>query len=450
MNMHTEKSDARDIALKALEVYRRNRVWPESVLKSYIEKYAASKKDSALAWRIVFGVIQNLYLLDYYISSFSKIPLKKIHPTVLDILRLSAYQIIYLDRVPNSAAVNTGVHFARKYTNSKAAGFVNAILRKIAVNFDNNNLPKVEEKSDSKRLSIIYSHPEWLVSELIKSIGYEETEALLQINNLVTAKVFIQVNTLRASVADVLAAFSIEKIHAQKHQWLDNCIEIYDAHDITELSAFKEGLFYVQDPASNLVIAASGLKSGDMIIDGCSAPGGKAFAAATTMKNIGKIFAFDIKQNKISEIKQGADRLGIEIIKAQASDSAKSDDSLIKTADIVFADVPCSGFGVIQKKPEIRYKTAQSVSELPMIQSKILRNLASYVKPGGVLMYSTCTVFSNENEDIVANFVSENPEFAFEPFSLPHVGEVSSGMVTLWPQLHGTDGFFICKLRRKQ
>ena len=448
MENKTKMLGARDIALKAIEAYRRKRVWPDYLLRTYVGKFNISKNDTALAWRIVGGVIQNMMLLDYYISFYSNIALNKIHPIVFDILRLSAYQIIFLDKVPISAAVNQGVLLTKKYANPNAAKFVNAVLRKIAADADNGCLPKVEAKTDLKRLSIRYSNPEWLTDEFVRALGVDEAETLLKMNNSDDISVFVQVNTLRASTEDVLHSLRDDGTTAAGHQWLSDCIELHNVGDITDLRAFKDGLVYVQDPASRLAIIASGVKSGDLVIDACSAPGGKAFAAAIAMRNQGSVLAYDVKLNKVQEIKRGAARLGIDIIKAGQRDATEFADELVGIADVVIADVPCSGFGVIRKKPEIRYKSRDSIEGLPTIQLQILSNVAKYVKPGGVLLYSTCTILKSENEDVVARFLGVHSNFTAEGFVLPKIGDVSTGMITLWPHRNGTDGFFICRLRK--
>ena len=448
INNNVAPLGARDIALKAIEAYRRKKVWPDFLLKTFFEKYNIPQKDIALIWRIVGGVIQNMMLLDYYINFYSNIPLNKIHPTARDILRLSFYQIIFLDKIPYSAAVNQGVELAKKYLNPSAVKFVNAVLRKTAKDKQDNCLPEVKADTDLEKLSIKFSHPKWLVDEFIRALGIDETEALLEMNNSDEVAVFAQVNTLHAVADDVFRTLKDNDIDVVSHEWLEDCFELRGAGDVTKLSAFRDGLVYVQDPASRLAIVASGVKSGDLVIDACSAPGGKAFAAAIAMEKCGKILAYDNKLSKVQEIKRGAARLGIDIIKASQKDSTETADELIGVADVVLADVPCSGFGVIRKKPEIRYKSKESIIGLPEKQLQILSNVAKYVKPGGVLLYSTCTVLKCENEDVVSSFLQVNSDFSAEGFALSETLNAPAGMITLWPHRNKTDGFFMCKLRR--
>ena len=473
---------SREAALRALTAYRRNKAWPELALGGLIERYDLSTRDASLATRILNGVIQNMMLCDYYISRFSTIGIKKIEPNVLDILRISVYQLVFLDKIPPSAAVNEGVALARKAANPRAAGFINAVLRKIALSVQNNNLPEITG-DPLQRLSIKYSHPEWLVREISKGFNSHlqnptqnekdsghcridgvlppaltassglctdtyAVEQYLAANNNPDLPVFAQVNTLLADVDSALDSLRADGVDAVRHNWLDNCIELRGAGNITRLNAIIKGAIYIQDAAAYLSVMASRPKAGDFIVDGCAAPGGKSFTATIAMKNKGTIIACDINDEKLKRLDESAKRLGISIIDIRKNDALTPEKTLINKADTVFADVPCSGFGVIRKKPEIRYKTDEDTSGLPDVQLKILTSLSSYVKPGGILLYSTCTVLRRENEGVAERFLRENTHFTTEGFSLPGIGNVDSGMITLWPHIHGTDGFFICKLKR--
>jgi len=218
--------------------------------------------------------------------------------------------------------------------------------------------------------------------------------------------------------------------------------------NVEKLDAFKKGYVYVQDPAARLAVKAAGLERGMSVLDACSAPGGKSFAAASEMNGEGHIVACDIHKNKLVRIEKSAERLGVGIIETRTMDAREPDTDLIEAFDAVIADVPCSGLGVIRKKPDIRYKPEEELKGLPVIQSAILRSISKCVKPGGTLLYSTCTVLKLENEDVVRSFLKENPDFALESFELPFIGK-TDGMVTLWPHIHGTDGFFICRMKRR-
>ena len=449
---------AREAAAIALGECRR-KTPADKALRAVIENEALTQRDKRLATRIFNGVLQNMALCDYYIAFYSSTGLKNIEPRVLDIMRISAYQMVFLTKIPYSAAVNEGVALAKKYSNPRAAGFVNAVLRKIAVSAERGELPEIVG-DDERRLSIKYSHPIWLVREFFSILGIEGAESLLKANNTEAPPVTAQVNTLLTDSDEALSILRGEGVAAEKHEWMEDCLELRGIGDIARLSAFKRGCIYIQDTAAKLVVVAAGPKPGDILIDGCAAPGGKSFAAAIAMENSGRIVAFDITAVKLHLIEDGARRLGVSIIEALERDaSVMAQNTALheagsrhgieeNMADIVLADVPCSGFGVIRKKPDIRHKNEKKIEGLPEIQKRIIKGLSSFVKPGGVLMYSTCTILKRENEDVIEWFLQEDKSFVPEGFLLPGVGAVPEGKITLWPHIHGTDGFFICKLRR--
>jgi len=447
MSDDDNQTTAREAALKALGVYRRQNVWSDLTLSGVINSSGLSELDAALTTHLVNGVLQNMARCDYYAAHFSATPLKKLEPRVLDILRVSIYQLVFLTKIPHSAAVNEGVALAKKYSNPRAAGYINAVLRRAAKAAAQGELPDIEG-GPLRQLSIKYSHPEWLVGSFSEVLGLEGAEALLKLNNSGDTPVTAQVNTLVTDLDETLASLISDGVDAAKHEWLDDCINLRGAGNITRLDAFKKGWFYVQDAASRLAVIAAGPKKGDFVIDGCAAPGGKTFAAAIAMGNSGRIAAFDLHAARLRHMEAGAKRLGISIVDVVKKDSATSAGELTGVADVVIADVPCSGLGVIHKKPDIRYKSEQDIAGLPAVQKRILAALSSYVRPGSALLYCTCTVLPRENEDVIKWFLDENGAFEPEGFSLPGVGGADSGMLTLWPHIHGTDGFFICKLRR--
>lgn len=431
----------RETVLSALVSMRRNGAWSDGVLKDLIKRDGLDSRDAALATRICGGVLQNLLLCDFYISSFCSVKIDKLQPIVRDILRIGVYQIVFMDRIPQSAAVNEAVTSTRKHANPKAAGMVNGVLRSLCRSLDNLPQPKKEEY-----LSVKYSHPQWLCGELAKSVGIEQLEPLLAANN-VSPMTVAQVNTTKFASSEAKELLAADGVEFQPHDWMKDCLLLKDTGSIEALTAFQTGAITVQDAAAKLAVAVSGVKPGDTVIDGCAAPGGKSFAAAISMKDKGRVLSFDIHQHKIKLIAAGAERLGLECIEAQVGNGKQPDESLFGIADVVLADVPCSGFGVIRKKPEIRYKKKQDAENMPAIQLDILTGLSKCVKPGGVLLYSTCTVLKQENELVVEEFLNNHPEFSAEDFETP-VGKSTNGMITLLPHLHNTDGFFICKLRK--
>ena len=438
---------AREAAFRALGDWRRTKAWPDAALSALLERSGATRREAALASRLVGGVMQNMALCDFYAAHFSTMGLKKVEPRVLDILRLSIYQIVFLTKIPNSAAVSEGVALAKKYANPRAAAFVNAVLRKVADAAENNGLPVVAGEPE-RVLSIEYSHPEWLVREFCEILGMENAERFLSVNNAESLPVTAQVNTLLTDTEAAASLLVSGGAEVSRHEWLDGCLELRGAGNIGQLEAFRNGSIYIQDAAARLAVSAAAPKPHDFVIDGCAAPGGKSFAAAIMMENKGKVAAFDVNAAKLRHITDGAARLGIGIIDVAEKDASAPVGELAGRADVVLADVPCSGFGVIRKKPEIRYKAKGDIEGLNDIQQRILSVLSSYVKPGGVLLYSTCTVLRRENEGVANWFLDNHSGFSTESFTLPGVGFVPGGIVTLWPQTHGTDGFFICKMRK--
>ena len=442
---------AREAALMSLGEFRRNKRagYARDLLQT---RPGIAPCDRALAMRIFLGVLQNMMLCDYYAAQFSSMDLRKIEHRVLDILRLSIYQIVFLSKIPHSAAVNEGVALTKRYANPRAAGYVNAILRNISNAAQHSSLPEITG-DPIRRLSVGYSHPEWLVRELSSFLSQSDTESFLAACNDADTSVTAQVNTLLTDTDTALRALHAENIEAKAHASLEGCIEIVDSSGIMRSKAFNKGYIYIQDVSSRFAVVAASPGPGDSVLDGCAAPGGKSFAAAIAMKGTGRIIACDRNAAKLQKIKDGCKRLGIDIITTCERDSSterdEADSNLHGEYDAVLADVPCSGFGVIRKKPDIRYKSISDIEGLPKIQKDILYGTSTFVKPGGVLVYSTCTVFRQENEDVIEWFLNKNSGFSTEGFSLPGIGQIPDGYITLWPHIHGTDGFFICKLRRQ-
>jgi len=439
--------NAREAALKALIKFRKNQSRSEDVLDGVLRSASLADRDAALSARIFYGVLQNKMLLQYYVIYFSTLDAEKIEATVWDILYIAAYQMLFLSKIPPSAAVNESVKLAKKYSGQRSIGFVNAILRKISSNLD--RLPEVKGRDETERLSIRYSHPYWLVREIAGRLGTAEAEKLLEADNQIVP-IYAQINTLCKQKFIAALDEMMQRGQLTPHKWLDSCVEFHGGFFPGNSQLVKDGAVYIQDPAARLAVTAADPTAGMRVIDGCAAPGGKSFAAAIDMKNSGSILACDLSAHKLSKIIEGADRLGISIIETRALDARTKLDELAGRADLVFADVPCSGFGTIRKKPEIRYKNEAELEGLPQVQFDILSNLSNYVNQKGVLLYSTCTILRRENEDVVARFLDTRGDFTLEPFDLPEpVGRVAAGQITLWPHIYGTDGFFIARLRRR-
>lgn len=439
--------DAREVAMLTLNTCQRQGGWSDGVLKKQLAVAGLDSRDAALATQLCFGVLQNQMLLDFYLSKFSNIPLKRMEGRVVQVLRLGAYQMLFLDKIPHSAAVNRAVAMTKTHCkNPRAAGMVNGILRSLERSLQ--NLPVIPKQDPVTYLSVLYSHPEWLVREFVHVLGEEEAAAMLAANNS-QPPTTVMVNTTRTTVEALTAKLTEAKVEVQPHPWLDNCLLLSRTGDLERLTAFREGLFYVQDSASRLAIRAAAPAPGMRVLDCCAAPGGKSFAMAIAMGNQGEVISCDLHPHKKKLIQAGADRLGLDIITPMTADGKVFKPEWEEAFDLVLVDAPCSGLGVIRKKPDIRYKDPEPLEDLPAIQADILANASRYVKPGGVLFYSTCTVLRRENEGVVQAFLKDHLNYKEESFTLPGtIGEVSSGMLTLWPHRHGTDGFFLCKLRK--
>ena len=434
---------ARETALNALMACRKSGAWSNGVLKEYIQRDKLDARDAGLATRLCYGVIQNRGKLDFYLKQLLTGKLSSLHPVVRDVLHLGLYQIYEMDKIPESAAVNESVTLAKKYCkNPRAASLVNGVLR----NAVRSKGTLKEPTSYADR----YSHPDELISLLKGSLPKGKLEPMLIANNGAPQTV-IQVNTLRITTAALLQRLEKEHVTAEPHGWMKDCLVLSGTGSIENLPSFKEGLFYVQDPAAKLSVLCAKLpRDGEIrVLDCCSAPGGKSFAASIAMEGRGQITSCDVHPHKTGLIANGAARLGLSNITPRLQDATVQVPQWVETMDVVIADVPCSGLGIIRKKPDIRYKNLEEMKQLPALQLKILENQASYVKKGGVLLYSTCTVLKAENEEVVSAFLERHKDFSVEPLELPEVfPKNENGMLTLIPGEYDTDGFFICRLRR--
>lgn len=437
---------AREVAVLTLAACERQGAWSDGHLKRMLREQQLDSRDAALATRLCFGVLQNRLLIDWHLSEFCNTPLAKLDLKVLCVLRVAAYQLLFLDKIPASAAVNEAVNLTKKHCrNPRAAGMVNGILRAM---LRQETLAEPVGKDEIETLSLKYSHPRWLVEEFVSRLGCEGAAALLAANNE-QPPIAAQVNICKATVEQAAECLAEEGVQVQQHPWLENCLILSDTGNLERLKAYRDGLFYVQDCAARLAVTAVGLHPGQRVLDCCAAPGGKSFAAAIEMENRGEVISCDIHPHKIKLLKAGRDRLGLDIIRPQLQSAAQRIEEWTEGFDTVITDVPCSGLGIIRKKPDIRYKDPEPLEGLPQIQASILDNCCAYVKPGGVLVYATCTLLQRENEEIVLSFLRHHPEFEAESLHLTVPGGENS-MLTFWPHIHGTDGFFAARLRKKE
>lgn len=456
-NAHNKKSNAkantsspRHMALKILNRIDKDKGYSNLLIDSQLETSKVVGRDAAFITMLVYGVLENMICLDFFISRFAKRSARDIEPTILNILRLGAYQLIFLDRVPASAAVSESVKLAKSCQAAYASGFVNAVLRQIAGNLE--NLPYPDKEHDLKRyLHVRYSCPQWLLSKWFNEYGEENTLGIL---NGIEAKphAVLRVNTLKTTVEELKLRLSAEGVNASAVEFLPYALEVDRLPDLRRSPAFLEGLFTVQNTASQICCEAAGAKPDDTVIDMCSAPGGKSFTLAFNMQNRGSITSLELYENRLRLIKQGAKRLSIDIITARQNDASIHNETLGK-ADVVLCDVPCSGLGVIGRKPEIRYKDQHEFDGLPDLQYAIICEGATHVKPGGTLVYSTCTLSRAENDDVTSRFVENHPQFipALPENIRSIAGRGADGSIgaTLFPHVTRSDGFYIAVFKRQ-
>lgn len=419
------------MALKVLYACHRQGAWADGALKRELARSGLDSRDAALCSRLVYGVEQNRLLLDHYLSAFCARGLEAVEPKVLDILRLGAYQLLLTDKIPPMAAVDESVKLAKRYAKSpKTAGFVNAVLRNL--DRSREDLPPLPQEP-LERLSVQYSHPFWLVKEFALTLELEELEALLAAHNA-PVPITAQVNTMKTTAAALTERLTSQGVEARPHPWMADCLILENTGDLERLDVFQEGWFYIQDPAARLAVLAAEPKAGERVLDLCAAPGGKSFAAAIAMGGQGRVVSRDVYSRKVEELATSARRLGLDCVHTQVADATQVPG---ETADLVIADVPCSGLGIIRKKPDIRYKDPSEFKGLLPIQAAVLDNAAGCVAPGGRLLYATCTLRREENEGQMETFLDKHKNFTVKT------------METLWPHRRGTDGFFYAVLERE-
>ena len=392
--------------------------------------------DSALLTALVYGVLERLITLDYNISLYLRQPLKKLKPEVLIALRLGAYQLLFMDRIPESAAVNESVKLAKNNRAQFAAGLVNAL-----------RLP--DESDRLKFMSVKYSVPEPTV-KLFADAYSDKTACEIFEAMSERAKIFVRVNTQKCTTDELAEALARQGIESKRVSLVPDALELLNGGAVEHLDAYKKGLFHVQDLSSQLCCAALDPQPGDTVYDMCAAPGGKSFTLSELTECKGKILAMDVYPSRLALIEDGAERLGLQNISVIPNDAAKVNPAL-KKADRVLCDAPCSGLGILRRKPEIRYKTLEDIDKLPVLQYDILCLSSEYVKVGSRLVYSTCSLNPAENSEICNKFLSEHKNFeAVKLF--PDIKRVdgNENYLTLMPQIHGTDGFFIAAFTRTE
>ena len=423
-------ANARKIVVKALLNVEKEKAFSNLTLGAVFKEHPdLTPQDKALISNIFYGVLDRKITLDYFLSKLIKTPLNKVKPFVLCVLRSALYQIVYLDKIPDSAAVNEAVKIVKSSKESYQSGFVNGVLR----GFLRNPVP-LPKGDTADELSIIYSCPKWIVESFIKDYSLENAVKLLK-ESLEAAPVYLRVNTLKTDANSLVALLNEQGISANPTE-NENSVEISGGISPGENKLFSEGYFHIQDLSSQKCATLLGAKENEKILDLSAAPGGKSFTIAQCMKNKGVLYSCDLYEHRTNLIVEGAKRLGIDIIKTKTLDATKPI-TFEKEFDAVLCDVPCSGLGIMRRKPDIKYNAAQNLSELEKIQRQILNNAAKVVIKGGRILYSTCTLRKAENEENIKEFLKqhENAALKFEHTFLPHIDK--------------TDGFYTALIEMK-
>ncbi|HWJ02043.1 MAG TPA: 16S rRNA (cytosine(967)-C(5))-methyltransferase RsmB [Verrucomicrobiae bacterium] len=447
---------ARVLALDALEKVTEQGAYANLILQQSLADKGLSGPDRGLATELVYGILKQRLLLDWHLQSFLSKPISTLPPKLQHILRIGAYQLLFLDRVPPRAAINDAVNQAKRAGFAGLGGMVNAVLRNLERNKTELGLPE-REKEPAKYLSIAHSHPQWMVERWLKRYGLDGAEELCRINNQ-PAPTWLRTNILRIDreeLAELLRAEGVEVIPGRK---APESLEIRNFSAVEKLTPFQQGLCTVQDESSMLVAHVLGARPGETVVDTCSAPGGKTTHIAQLMGNQGIVKAFEIHPHKLQLVEGACRRLGLDCVQVIQGDARELGSLLAERADRVLVDAPCSGLGVLRRKPDARWKKHQEdIGELKKLQLQILKEAANLVKPGGTLVYSTCTIEPEENFEVIKEFRKAYPDFApvdmadVLPFELEREEDLhmaKKGYIQFLPHIHNMDGFFIARMDR--
>lgn len=444
------KQTVRDVALNILLKIEQNEAYSNQLINRAVEKNRFGVKDTALFTRLVYGTVQHRNTLDFYLDVFLK---KDPEPWVRELLRLAVYQMAYLDRVPDRAVLHESVEIAKRRGHKGIASLVNGVLRTI----QRKGLPKTDHIADPlQRLAVETSHPQWLLDRWISQYGRETVRRICEANNM-PAKVTVRTNTMKTTRDELIDRLRDEGIEAISGKLAPEAIEIKKGV-VQHTKSFTDGLVTIQDESSMLVAHALDVNEGMNVLDACAAPGGKTTHIAQLMNNTGGVIALDLHKHKVKLIEEQASRLGLTNVHAEALDSRKAGERFREASfDRILIDAPCSGMGVIRRKPDIKWgKSPDDIGRLAVVQTEILETLAPLLKPGGKLVYSTCTIDREENEEIIASFLRHHPQFFPDQTlanRLPEVFQPSmnpeDGQMQILPHYFGTDGFYIAVLRKE-
>lgn len=438
--------NSREIAVEIINLVLYKNAYSNITLNMYLNKYKLNREDKALITEIVYGTLKHKLIIDETLNYYLREGVESINRITLTILRISIYQFKYLDKIPDFAIVNEAVDLCKKYRGIKESKLVNGVLR----NYMRKGEPHLKCEGYEQKLSFKFSFPIWMIRLFLDQYGEQKAIKILEGSNERPA-ITVRTNPLKAEYEEIMEILQQENYDVEESEVCPEGIIINKGSSIENNRCFKEGYITVQDESAMLTAPLMDLQPGFKVIDMCSAPGGKTTHMAEIMDNEGEILAFDIYEHKIKLIEENADRLGINIIKAKIQNAEEYDENLNQWADYVLVDAPCSGLGIIRKKPEIKWnKKLKDLQDLTTVQYNILSNAAKYVKKGGKIFYSTCTLNKEENEKIVEAFIENNPDFEIEPIFIGKSSNMiygDKGYLTILPNKY-MDGFFLCKIRK--
>lgn len=444
----------REIVLDILLELSRGGEYSNILISAVLDKYDyLDGREKAFIKRVSEGCIERRIQIDYVLDQFSKTPVRKMKPLIRELLRMSTYQLLFMEHIPDAAVCNEAVKLAKKRKFQALQGYVNGVLRNIARGREKISYPD-RVTSYREYLSVQYSMPLWLVEHFADCYGEDFCEKILQAYlERKSVGVRIRENLPQGEQERLIAAWEQAGICVRRHPYLSYAVELEGIEGIRRMEGYEEGLFAVQDVSSMLVVETAGIRLGDTVVDVCAAPGGKALHAADKLAGTGQVIAFDVTDHKTARIMENQTRLGIQNVSVKVQDARIQEPSLLEKADVLLVDVPCSGLGVIGRKQDIKYRvTPESLQEINRLQREIVANVVKYVKPGGIMMYSTCTMNPSENEEMAAwiceDLGMEKVNIApFLPESLWQ--DARENALQLLPGVHETDGFFMAKFRKR-
>lgn len=439
--------NAREVALKIIGEIDTGGAYANIALARELGRQRLSDQDRRFVTELVYGTVKAGTTLDWILTKYSSRPSSQIPVVILNILRMGIYQMFFLSKVPVSAACNQAVELTKKYGHPGTVKFVNAVLRSAGRNPEKAAYPD-KEKSPAEYLSLKYFHPEWLVKRWTERLGFTECEALCMANNL-TPPLSLRTNTLKIGRDQLLERLAQEGVDCVASRWTPEGIICREFPALATLESLHQGQFQVQDESSMLVAHVLAPQSDEFVIDACGAPGGKSTHIAALMGNKGRVLSVDLYEHKLKLTGENAARLGIDIIETKQLDATRLDTIYRGQADRVLVDAPCSGLGVLRRKPDSRWRKSETIlKDLPVLQASILASAANCVKPGGVLVYSTCTTEPEENEQVVNDFLAIRPEFKLQQTGEYLPVKRKEAMVQLWTQRDDVDGFFLARMVR--